>query len=212
MNYQELFKIFSQHESGNPKEHLTAYITFSGFGSGCQAVFNERSRTYVISSDNKAFKPNMGGYSIFGSCLDGTDPCVRLESLMSDVHGGKDGWVVEDCCIIGWLLSTFHTWRDHPKELKKQHMYYSNSEATEAMLKELCEKGDLIYGDIQPRIHADKYGIREKGYSVNDQSAFLSRDMPPGENAGSWSWDIRIMRIYSPLHILFGDMPEEAAK
>lgn len=89
MKYQELFNIFSQHESGNPKAHLTAYITFSSFGPGCQSVFNERCRTYVISSDNKAFKPNMGGYSIFGSCLDGTDPCVRLESCMADVHGGR---------------------------------------------------------------------------------------------------------------------------
>lgn len=211
MNYQELFKIFSQHESGNPKEHLTAYITFSGFGSGCQAVFNERSRTYVISSDNKAFKPNMGGYSIFGSCLDGTDPCVRLESCMADVHGGKDGWIVEDCCIVGWLLNTFNTWRDYPRELKSQQLYCTRMEASDVMLQELCRKGGLSYGELKARLQEARYGVDELNYSVNDQRALLSRDLTSGENAGNWSWDIQIVRIYSPLRILFSDIPKETA-
>ena len=50
-----------------------------------------------MSNENKAYMPNMGGYSIYGGSLDGTDPCVRLESYMRDEHGPDDGWKVEDC-------------------------------------------------------------------------------------------------------------------
>lgn len=39
----------------------------------------------------------MGGYSIYASSLDGSDPCVRLEAYMADEHGGKDGWKIERC-------------------------------------------------------------------------------------------------------------------
>ena len=51
----------------------------------------------MVSSDNKAFQPNMGGYSIFASSIDGSDPMVRLESYMAAEKGGKDGWKVERC-------------------------------------------------------------------------------------------------------------------
>lgn len=45
--------------------------------------YSEESRTYLVSSDNKAFQPNMGGYSIYGSCLGNSDPLVRLEGYMA---------------------------------------------------------------------------------------------------------------------------------
>ena len=41
----------------------------------------------------------MGGYSIYGSSLDGTDPCVRLEQYMSVERGGKNGWKIERCYV-----------------------------------------------------------------------------------------------------------------
>ena len=41
------------------------------------------ARAYCVNSDNKAFQPNMGGYSIYGSSADGTDSLVRLEQYMA---------------------------------------------------------------------------------------------------------------------------------
>ena len=41
----------------------------------------------------------MGGYSIFGSSLDGTDMHVRLDLYMADERGEKDGWKIERCYI-----------------------------------------------------------------------------------------------------------------
>ena len=70
--------------------HVCGYITFM---QDCfTAQYSERSRTYAVSSGNKAFQPNMGGYSVYGSCLDGTDPCVRLEQYMAVERGGEKGW------------------------------------------------------------------------------------------------------------------------
>ena len=59
--------------------------------------YTEEQRTYVVSSDNKAYRPKMGGYSIYASSLDGKDRMVRLEQYMAAEHGGKDGWKVERC-------------------------------------------------------------------------------------------------------------------
>ena len=60
-------------------------------------AYSEEQRTYAVSSNNKAFIEGMGGYSIYASSLDGSDPCVRLEAYMADEHGGKDGWKIERC-------------------------------------------------------------------------------------------------------------------
>ena len=55
--------------------------------------YSEQSRTYVVSSNNKAFISGAGGYSIYGSCLDGTDQCVRLEGYMR----GENAWKIDRC-------------------------------------------------------------------------------------------------------------------
>ena len=52
-----------------------------------------------MSSFNKAFIPGMGGYSIYGSAIDGSDDNVRLEQYMKEEKGGADGWIVERCYL-----------------------------------------------------------------------------------------------------------------
>ncbi len=97
MKYSEMTKIFREHESSYPTEHLTAHIIFT------EDSFDRRypriSRTYCLSSNNKAFQPNKGGYSIFACCLDGSDQGVRLEWYMAG-EGNAGGWKVEDCYIL----------------------------------------------------------------------------------------------------------------
>lgn len=97
MTYQQMKQRFQEKEK-EYGEHLTGYIVFS------QASFEKpyplASRTYVVSSDNKAFQPNKGGYSIFASALDGSDNGVRLEQYMASELGGRDGWQVERCYML----------------------------------------------------------------------------------------------------------------
>lgn len=93
MRYGEMAQKFREAEkNGN---HLDGYIVFT------EDSFTEKypleSRTYVVSSDNKAYRPNMGGYSIYATSLDGTDKNVRLEAYMAAEKGGKDGWKIERC-------------------------------------------------------------------------------------------------------------------
>ena len=76
---------------------MTGYIVFTA--DSFDKPYTEEQRTYVVSSNNKAFIEGMGGYSIYASSLDGSDKCVRLEAYMADEHGGKDGWKIEKCYV-----------------------------------------------------------------------------------------------------------------
>lgn len=91
LSYGKLRELFRKAERGGI--HVSGYITFCA--DSFSTAYSERSRTYAVSSDNKAFQPNMGGYSIYARCLDGTDPCVRLEQYMAAEYGGEQGWSVE---------------------------------------------------------------------------------------------------------------------
>lgn len=174
MEYRELCKIFRAYERGKPKHHLTAYITFVPESFGSDSNYSEQERTYVISSNNKAFQPGMGGYSVFGSCLDGkSDPCIRLDQHMAEEHGGKDGWIVEDCCLLGWMVSTFHVWRDYPKELKEQQLLYSHTEALDVMMRLLCEKGGFDLSHMKYQYSVQRSMIREKTHWLDSRSASL---------------------------------------
>ena len=93
MSYSELRSQFYKAEEEG--KHISGYVVFSQ--DSFKDPYSEVSRTYVISSDNKAFQAGMGGYSIYGYCLDGTDPCVRLDRYMAVEHGGADGWKIERC-------------------------------------------------------------------------------------------------------------------
>lgn len=97
MIYSEVKQIFQELKRTSPRDDLTVHITFTE--DSFSKVYPLLSRTYRVSSDNKAFWPNMGGYSIFGYCLDGTDQGVRLDWYMAE-EGIHKGWQVEDCYIL----------------------------------------------------------------------------------------------------------------
>ena len=93
MTFAEMRSRFCEAENEG-KEHLSGYIVFTQ--DSFDKPYDERSRTYGVSSNNKAFQAGMGGYSIFGSCLDGTDPCLRLDGYMF----GENAWKIEKCYMM----------------------------------------------------------------------------------------------------------------
>lgn len=103
ITYSELASLFRARERENEKipfaerQHLTGCIVFTE--DSFDEPYSLESRTYAVSSDNKAFIPNMGGYSIFGSAIDGSDPGVRLEAYMAEERGGASGWRVDYCYL-----------------------------------------------------------------------------------------------------------------
>lgn len=201
MKYQELKALFRDYESSYPKEHLTAYITFSSFGKASRTDYTLRERTYTLSSDNKAFQPNKGGYSIFGSCLDlKSDPCLRLEAVMADEHGGKDGWFVEDCCILGYLLTGVNE-----RNILPPQMYRSAESATEAMFHALCKESGLTMQELMDEFRQNNCEVVSDCYCANSRTAWLNA---PG--TGNWDWNIHLVRIYAPTHIVIGDVEQKA--
>lgn len=95
MTYREFKRYFRAAERAG--RHLTGYLTFSQ--ASFEKEYSEESRTYAVSSDNKAFWSRTGSCSIFGSALDGSDEYVRLDHLMASEQGGPDGWQLERCCL-----------------------------------------------------------------------------------------------------------------
>ena len=98
ITYAELVAAFREHERSGKGGHLNGAIVFTE--DSFTKPYDLDARTYLVSSDNKAFKPNMGGYSIYASSKDGSDRMVRLEAYMAAEYGGKDGWKVDYCYLI----------------------------------------------------------------------------------------------------------------
>lgn len=96
MTYRTMKNYFRAAERAN--QHLTGYIVMSP--ASFEQEYSLESRTYVVSSDNKAYQPNKGGYSIFAVALDGSDAGVRLEQYMSVEFGGTGGWQIERCYMM----------------------------------------------------------------------------------------------------------------
>lgn len=71
------------------KENKYALITYNQ--SNFDKEYNEISRTYLISSDNRCFQGGKIANSLYGSCLDGTDVCVRLDNY---------NWKIEKIVIL----------------------------------------------------------------------------------------------------------------
>lgn len=102
ITYAEMKKRFCEHEAaeanGLSGKHLTGCIVFTS--DSFLEEYSVESRTYFVSSDNKAYKPNALGYSVFGSNVKGDDICVRLDRYMREEKGGARGWKVDFCYIV----------------------------------------------------------------------------------------------------------------
>lgn len=96
LTYEQMKSLFRTDERAG--QHLTGYIVFSP--DNFKMVYSPESRTYAVSSENKAFEPNKGGYSIYADSIDGSDSNVRIEKYMAAEQGGQDGWKIERCYMM----------------------------------------------------------------------------------------------------------------
>lgn len=90
LSYRDMSDVF-RHVNDKHMDSVCGYIVFSQ--DSFDKSYSEQSRTYTVSSNNKAYISGMGGYSIYGSCLDGTDQCIRLDGYMQ----GENAWQIERC-------------------------------------------------------------------------------------------------------------------
>lgn len=192
MEYKDLVRIFTAHEAAEPKYHLDGHITFSNFGAYEDPGYTLLDRTYLVSSNNKAYKPNQLGYSIFGSCLNGQDSCVRLESYMRQ----PNGWIPGECCLLFYQLQSVNERMIYPPKL-----FSSHRQAVEAMLQDLCLRGgDWDYPDVLRtfNLHGQIENI-EDNFGADRHSAWLEN-----YETGNWDWQIQPIQVYDLQHISVG--------
>lgn len=85
-------KMYQHNETPNAKP-IQAVIVFKS-SNWPDKDYSLEARSYAVSSENKYFKDCIGN-SLYGSALDGSDPCVRLDWYMNDSRP----WAVDYCYI-----------------------------------------------------------------------------------------------------------------
>lgn len=123
MNFQTLKKALC--EANKLGKKVEGYITFTQKyrSSFCSVA----GRTYVISSDSKAFSMWSLGKPLFGTTLDKSDLAAPLDRYMQP-HDGHLGWEIEDCGLVVYeLIATFE------RKTKVLGVYSSHEEAFRAM-------------------------------------------------------------------------------
>ena len=113
MTYAELRRKFIEYESKHPEKHLNGCVLISA--NSFTKEYPEESRTYKFSSNNKAFIPNMCGYSIYGTSVDESDIGVRLEQYLADECGGEVAYIEEG--VLGYGTTLLYDLRE-PVHLK----------------------------------------------------------------------------------------------
>lgn len=87
ITYEELCRKFyefnEEHENGEGNEYIEGVIVYKQ--SNWEKEYSEKSRSYCVRSNNRAFQYGKIANSIFGYCLDGTDMGVRLDWYNWDV-------------------------------------------------------------------------------------------------------------------------------
>lgn len=190
MTYAELKQAFRDHEAGMPENHLTGYIVFTV--DSYEEVFDKASRTYEVSSFNKAFLPNMGSRSIYGSSLDGADCYAKLHLLMRDEQGGVDGWKVERCYM------------DRPNtELWGQigSTFVLTPQETETLMR-FDDQAQKLFAAL---VRARRYTFTDQFYAPSDdgkEDIFFSIDNHPAALRENAAHSDRINKVWCRMGIV----------
>ena len=72
-----MFRFNEEHPDQEEKGVISAVIVFKP--ENWTVEYSELSRSYQVWNNNRAFQPGKIANSVFGYCLDGTDPGVRLD-------------------------------------------------------------------------------------------------------------------------------------
>lgn len=91
-------RMFEHNSAPGLKEPVYGVVVFTEDSFSRQ--YSLESRSYRVSSDNKAFRAGNYSVSLFGSALDGSDFGVKISAYMCDLNGGEDGWKVDHCYFL----------------------------------------------------------------------------------------------------------------
>ncbi len=105
ITYQQLKQMLCDHNDtenieykGQDENPLIGVVVFKA--DNWTEEYSLESRSYKVTSNNKAFIRSNAGYSIFANNLSGDD-FARLDRYMAEEDGGPGGWRVDYCYIQG---------------------------------------------------------------------------------------------------------------
>ena len=178
MEYREFTRIMSETD-----HQIEGYITVAN-ESFAPKSYPWNSRTYLVSSNNKAYQAGKAGYSIFGTSVDMSDVGVRLDLYLKNEHGGNKGWLIEDCGIVLYQLV-----RVEERDVTVCGFYSTEGDAHKAMVTDFanvvgCEEDAL-----------DEF-FEEKDGEILDTTAWAN---DVGANDGNADWSIH--RVFVPFPV-----------
>ena len=89
LTYRKLYDIMCDYNRRFPNTNgLSAIIVYKQ--DNFTVPYTEEQRSYRVWNSNKAFKSGMLSNSLYGDCIDGSDPGVRLDAY---------NWSVEYCYL-----------------------------------------------------------------------------------------------------------------
>lgn len=100
MTFSDFRSFMVRHNERVNAKVISGIIVFTEDSFG--EPYTLESRSYVVNSDNKMFRPKCCGNSLFGSALDGSDCGVKLSEYMR----GADGWKVDYCYLLNGCFTT----------------------------------------------------------------------------------------------------------
>lgn len=171
-------------------ENFSQLVCKATFGPFENPSYTQLDRTYAVSSNNKAFLPNRLGFSIFGTCLNGKDPHVRLEHYMRQ----PNGWVPGECCLIFYQLQCVND-----REFLQPSLYPPQRQAIASMLQDLCTHGRLEFDDVLAAFDNGNGQISSNEFEASRSSAWLNAG-----SAGNWDWVIQPIYLYDTKKLAVG--------
>ena len=192
MKYQELERIFRSHEADCPKYHLDGLITFTELCPRKNSSYTQRDLTYIVSSDNKAYRPNSLDYFVFGTCLNGKAISVQLANHLC----GLSDWTSGECCLIHYQLQCIHG-----REVQQPEVYPTYRQAAEAMLRALSVHGSLEYSAVLTEFQNNRGQISDTYFEATTVFAWLNAG-----TAGDWCWVIQPIYVFDVANIAVGDL------
>lgn len=164
MEYKTLRKILCNAAASG--KIVEAFVTFTAASLGFDEKEAELTRTFIFTSQEKAFNPDADDYSIFGDSLDCSSKSIRLESHMKDEKGGPDGWDIQNCGIVKYMLTSVYD-----RNMCVMGYYDTEEEASHAMWKDMAETVGCKPDELAAYI--DAHG---NDCSFDTSSAWLNKD------------------------------------
>lgn len=180
MEYREFANLMQEAE-----HEIEGYITVANESFAAKS-YPWNSRTYLVSSNNKAYQAGKAGYSIFGTSVDMSDVGVRLDVYLKDEHGGDKGWLIEDCGVVQYQLV-----RVEERDVTVCGFYSTEGEAHKAMVTDFAK----VVGCEEDAL--DEF-FEEKDGEILDTTAWAN---DVGANDGNADWSIH--RVFANGETIF---------